>query len=809
MKAMLRWGSATARAIASGTVIIAGFAAWGCTGSDVGGVEFSSGENVGNGGFGGNGQGGFSGPDLGPYRFRAGSDGFLVSIDGAKFRPFWPMGVNYGHALPGTSAGEFAAMREQIAEFIKSAADLGVNSIRVYTVQSPLFYEELRRHNVEHPDKPLFLLQGAWLSEPTEDPDLAENGSYLSPWVEERFSDEIQKAVDVVYGNRDIPPGGADSPLNDGRAFGKYAADVSPWLLGWLIGREMDPLTMMSTHELYYAEHCGGTACSTEFTGEVFSIQNATPSEAFVTRYLDLTSRYEAHHYGKTHPIAFSNWPTLDPIDHLVEDGFDDMEQLDLRKIEVGQQFEAGLFFSYHAYPYYPEFMVHEPSFQIQDEEGPNSYLGYLQKLRSEYAGRTLLIAEIGLPSSQGSAHFAASGLTHGGLDENEQGHGTLRALKSVTQAKLNGAFTFELIDEWWKRAWVVERVELPASRRQLWYNAMSPEQNFGLVGVRPGTPEKHHEIDGQGTDFPTVPIFEQNAQPSEPLDGDDAMRSLRALSMDSDEGFLHLLLRVESLDPDGNGQVDWDKVDYLLGLDTIDPNRGDGCLDPACTVQTERRIEFLLRIDNENEVSLSVDQPYDLVGVWHGFREPWQLYHTATNDDGMFNLMRTVTNDAFWFGGKELAPILYQEVGKFRTGAEGTTTNTNFWYSISEGTLEVRIPWTLLNVTDPSGRMVVDDYVPGKKDSTTELQIQQTPEISIVVAALGGAGENEQAVVDTLPRVEKQGQTWTIPAAFAPKYTWATWDAVPNFRMYRKQSFGVIQGALGDIVPKSAQVTP
>lgn len=798
-----------AKAIVSGTVVIAVFAAWGCSGRDVSDVDIEVGENGGSGGFGGNGQGGFSGSDLGPYRFRAGSDGFLVSIDGAAFRPFWPMGVNYGHALPGTSAGEFAATREQIAEFIAAAADLGTNSIRVYTVQSPLFYEELRRHNIEHPDKPLFLLQGAWLSEPTEDPEFFGSPNYFSPWVEERFSDELQKAVDVVYGNRDIPPGGPDSPLNYGRAYGKYSADVSPWLLGWLIGREMEPLTMMSTHELYYAQHCGGIACSVEYEGEVFSLPNGTPSEIFVTRYLDFTAKYEAHQYGKTHPIAFSNWPTLDPIDHVVENGFDDLEQLDLRKIQVDQQFEAGLFFSYHAYPYYPEFILHEPAFQLEDDEGPNSYLGYLQQLRSEYAGRTLLIAEIGLPSSQGSAHFAASGLTHGGLDESEQGRGTLRALRTITKAKLNGAFTFELMDEWWKRAWVVERVELPASRRHLWYNAMSPEQNFGFVGVRPGTAEKHHEIDGLGTDFPSVATIEQDAQAIAPLDDNDAMRSLRSLTIDSDEGFLHLLLRVESLDPDANGRVDWDNVDYLVGLDTIDPNRGDGCLDPACSVQTERRIEFLLRIESENEVTLSVDQPYDLVGIWHGFREPWQLYHTAVNDDGLFNLMRTVTNDAFWFGGKELAPIIYQDVGKFRTGLETSTTNTNFWYSIADGTLEIRIPWTLLNVTDPSSRMVVDDDVPGKKDAAVELQIQQTPEIAIVVVALGGAGENEQTVVDTLPRAKKQGQTWMIPALEAPTYTWATWDEKPRFHMYRKQSFGLVQGALGDIVPKSAQVAP
>lgn len=798
--AMKSIGNVWMRMLAASAVVV-----FGCSDTDKPWVAGYS--NPDDGGVGG--MGGGPSVDLGIYRFRAGSDGFLMSHKGEPFRPFWPIGVNYGHGIPGTSAGEFAATREQIAEFIRASSDLGANSIRVYTVQSPLFYEELRRHNLEHPDKPLFLLQGAWLPEPAEEPDASGPPNYFAQWIEEFFSDELLKAVDVVHGNRDILPGSPERPLNYGRAFGTYSADVSPWLLGWLIGREMEPLTMQSTHDLYYAAHCGGVPCTAAYTGEVMSIAEATPSEVFVTKYLDLATKYEAHHYGETHPIAFSNWPTLDPIDHVVEFGFDDMESLDLRKIKVAEAFEAGLFFSYHAYPYYPEFILHEPAYQVADDIGPNSYAGYLQELRKEYAGRTLLIAEIGLPSSQGSAHFAASGLTHGGLDEREQGNGVLRSLRTITNAGINGAFVFEVIDEWWKRAWVVERLELPADRRPLWYNAMSPEQNFGFLAMRPGTEENHHEIDGLGRDFPGPPNAQQDAQSVAVLDTYDPMRTLRALTIDSDEGYLHVLLRVESLDPDGNGAVDWDKVDYVLGIDTIDPDRGDSCFDPMCKLRTERRIEFVLRLDSASNVTLNVDRPYDLVGVWHGFREPWQMYHTTKNDDGKFDLMRTVTNDAFWYAGKEIAPVLYQEVGRLRMGTEIATTNTSVWYSIEEGTIELRIPWTLLNVTDPSQRMVVDDFVDGAKNAATELQIRQTPEIAVVVAAFGGAGEVETTIVDTLPRATKMGGAIWIPAAGAAVHTWAVWDANPRYRMVRKQSFGIVQEGLSAIVPESARLSP
>jgi len=564
------------------------------------------------------------GGDPPAYSFRAGSNGFEVSIAGKDFRPFWPIGVNDSHAVPGTLPGEFLATREEMASFIEVISDLGANSLRVYTVQSPLFYEELRTHNVEHPDHPLFLLQGAWLPEPSDVP-AAVASSYLDPAVSAWFQDEIEKAVDVVHGHRVIEPGSPENPTNYGRAYGTYGADVSPWLLGFLIGREVEPLTMKSTHDLYYAEMCGGSVCTTGFEGKWLSIDFANPVEAFTTQSLDHVIDYEMAQYNQNHAVAFSSWPTLDPIDHLVEPDYpistDDMLSLDLRKITVSKSFESGLFFSYHAYPYYPEFVLYEPSYQVEDEQGINPYVGYLRDLREHYAGKTLLIAEIGHPSSQGTGHFAASGLSHGDLNEVEQGEAIKRSLQSITNAEMDGAFLFEVMDEWFKRAWVVERLELPIERRHLWYNAMSPEQNFGLLAMKPGLVGDHHVLDGKGDDFHVSPQATHDGPALAPLDAHDPERTLRALTIDSDEGFLHLLLKVDSLDPDGDGKIEWDKFDYLFGIDTFRPDKGDSCLVPTCALSVERRVEFVLRVNSADDVFLAVDMPYDMYGLWHESR--------------------------------------------------------------------------------------------------------------------------------------------------------------------------------------------
>jgi hypothetical protein len=194
------------------------------------------------------------------------------------------------------------------------------------------------------------------------------------------------------------------------------------------------------------------------------------------------------------------------------------------------------------------------------------------------------------------------------------------------------------------------------------------------------------------------------------------------------------------------------------------------------------------------------------MYGLWHEKRQAYRLYHTEANDDGIFNPVQTKTNNAYYFDGKQLSEEYNQPTGKFRTGSEELASNSNFWYSVMGNTIEIRIPWTLLNVTDPSSRQVVDDYVPGTKNANVELQISQTPEISVVVAALGGVGEAETTLVDTLPRGTKNGSSWLIPAAGAATHTWAEWEQ-PRYRAYRKRSFDILRESLPSIVPPGATI--
>src|ERR1043166_8001427 len=155
----------------------------------------------------------------------------------------------------------------------------------------------------------------------------------------------------------------------------------------------------------------------------------------------------------------------------------------------------AGDFAAYHAYPYYPDFIDLDDGYgAARSAAGPSHYFGYLLDLRRHHAGRALLVAEYGVPSSRGVSHLQPEGMHHGGHDEEEMAAIDVRLTREIREAGLAGGIVFAWLDEWFKHTWVTIDLELPAARTRLWHNVMDAEQNYGLLGEYAGaagaTPE-------------------------------------------------------------------------------------------------------------------------------------------------------------------------------------------------------------------------------------------------------------------------------------------------------------------------------
>ena len=334
----------------------------------------------------------------------------VASADGQRFRlhtaagdrTFLP-GVDLGTATPGHPAGELSVSAAQYRAWFAAMSWLGIRVVRNYTIHPPAFYQQLAEHNRAEPDRPLYLMQGVRL------PDESYLGTknLYDRRVTEAFRQEIKDATRAVSGEltRTAAPG---------RAGGTWKTDVTPWLAGWIIGAELDPYAAKASDRR--------NADAKRVSGEYFrSSSDASPTERWLAARMDELAGLRAAE-GVSEPIAFVNWPATDPLRHPEEPRRqEDLLQLDANHVLATEAWPAGTFASYHAYPYYPDFLRHEPALQAYQYGGRSDpYAGYLAALRQHHAAMPTLVTEFGVPSSIGSAHNGPLGRGQGDHSETE-----------------------------------------------------------------------------------------------------------------------------------------------------------------------------------------------------------------------------------------------------------------------------------------------------------------------------------------------------------------------------------------------------
>ena len=158
---------------------------------------------------------------------RTAGERFEIRDAAGQWRPFYIQGVNLGVALPGHFPSEFPTDSSRYAGWLDTLSAMHANALRVYTILPPAFYRALRGWNMAHPDRPLWLIHGVWTELPPKH-------DFDDPEWKGAFRSEMRNVVDLVHGSTDLPP-------RPGHASGRYDADVSPWTLAYIIGREWEP----------------------------------------------------------------------------------------------------------------------------------------------------------------------------------------------------------------------------------------------------------------------------------------------------------------------------------------------------------------------------------------------------------------------------------------------------------------------------------------------------------------------------------------------------------------------------------------
>lgn len=587
----------------------------------------------------------------------AGTEAHTFSADNARIfsndvlgnkRPFFIKGINLGAALPGTAFTELPQDKKTYLQWMEQMHSLNVNTIRVYTLLPPVFYEALYDYNKGR-TAPLYLLQEIW---PEEHPD---QSNYLSKAYNKSYQKEIAWTVSALHGDVNIPK-------RNYRAYGLYHSDVSDYVLGYLVGREMEPQEVTATDQL----NQGYT-----FRGEYFySEPEASPTEAWLAGSCDYVLDYENKMYDDTHLTAIVSWPTLDPLSHDSEWNpsgdkalqYNDSTSVDIGHIGINKGRVPGFFGAYHIYPNYPDFMNLDPEYAAyNDGTGGFRYGGYLKAFMAQHARYPAVVAEYGISTSMESAHYNPDGLHHGGLSEQEQARGIVRMTDAILREGYSGAVVFEWMDEWAKKTWTTEPFMIPYGRHLLWHNALDPEQNYGLLAYRESPP-------AYGADR-----------------NNGTLKGVESIRIGQNEAYLFIDMAFTDAADIGKP--------FELALST-DSERG-----------AQDNWEFLLKWNASPE--LLVNPGYNWVkGRYRAVDAGFEAYERLEQMTNKENITKSGIR----------TPAVTQNLSRLRIGSFQIPQNH---IQVNGNHLEIRLPYGLLGISDPSSQTVLSD---ARQHITTEL---------------------------------------------------------------------------------------
>lgn len=586
-------------------------------------------------------------------------------------------GVNIGATIPGSFPGELAISKETYLRWFEMIYDMHANAIRVYTTMNPVFYEALGEFNTDK-DHPLYLLQGVWINETTIGTladAYASDGEIINEFIQ-----DTKDLVDIFHGNKTLL-------ARPGFASGTYTEDVSRYVIGWVLGIEWHPDFVIGT--------INANPDKTGFAGEYLYTDNASPFEVFLAEVGDTILSYEAVNYQMTRPLSFTNWLTTDLLPHDNEpDPREDLVSVNTEHIKTTEKAFAGMFASYHVYPYYPEFMNYETAYQNwtdPDTGSINPYKAYLNDLISAHT-MPVLVAEFGLPSSRGKTHANPQGYDQGGHSEIEQGELLAELLTSIAGTDAMGALIFTWQDEWFKRTWNTMDFDL-SWRRPFWSNAETNEQFFGLLTFDPGTPASLHHTDGDMSDWQGIEPVTQTSQTS--------------IYVDSDSRYIYLAIH--------DTTINWSSDKVYIPVDTIQNQGNSSWQDEQVSFNIDA--DFVIIINGENNSKILVDQYYD--ANEYLYSDILDMITPSTTErtlnSGIFEPIYHVLTASFTLPQTgETIPFTMYDAGQLHHGNSNPLSDT--YDSLSDfcfgnNFVEIRIPWLLLNVMDPSTKQIISNF--------------------------------------------------------------------------------------------------
>lgn len=614
-------------------------------------------------------------------------EGKAILVDeGDGLKPFEIRGVDLGAGIPGHFSTEYAIDKETYLRWFGLIQEMGANTIRVYTILSSDFYDAVYEYNMGNPD-PLYVLHGVWVN------DYVQN-SHVDAYDRtffDVFLKDCRTMVDVVHGRRR----GSLSYAGTG-ASGFYTKDISPWVLGYILGVEWEDVTVAYTDHMKEGRN--------SYSGRyLYTSEDATPFEALLAEAGDRVIDYESRKYGQQRLLAFSNWPTTDPLDYpeSLSRQFMKCAKIDVEHIRQTEHFRSGQFASYHIYSYYPDYLLFYDSWKSDLPYADkyrlangdyNTYGVYLEMINRHHT-LPVVISEFGVPASRGRAQVDYhTSRSQGFMSEKEQGEALVSSYRDIMGAGCAGCVIFSWQDEWFKRTWnTMANVDLQYTA--WWSDFQTNEQFFGLLSFDPGAERSVCYTDGD----------------MEEWEGDAPVAENGGLKLycKYDEKFLYFRVHGDGMD------LGSEKI--YIPVD-VTPKSGSYYAQEQ-KLRFSNAADFLIILDGEDESRVLVQERYNAFNVIFAedFSEPNPYQFPPEPDSPVFEPIYMALQMANFNALKdEFMHPEKHETGKLTYG-NGNPGSPSY-HSVSDfiingPDIELRIPWQLLNFSNPARMVVHDDY--------------------------------------------------------------------------------------------------
>ena len=622
-------------------------------------------------------------------------DEFIYLDQGDGYEVFEIKGVNMGSGEPGQWSTDFDIDKETYLRWFEYIQEMGANTIRIYTVQSSPFYEAFYEYNVNNPE-PLYLIHGVWVNDYIQN---SHRDAYDPDFYDE-FLDNCKTLIDVIHGNKKISLGRMASA-----GHGTYNKDISPWVIGYILGVEWEDVTVVYTDEKYKDNEL-----YTSFAGTyMYTTEDASPFEAMLARVGDKVIEYESNRYKEQRLVAFSNWPTTDPFEYSenIETFFMKCAEVDVEHIQTTKNFLSGQFASYHVYPYYPDYLSYEEDWEalgisdlqqfITDDGKMNTYRAYLSLL-TEHHTMPVVISEFGVSTGRGmTQRDQNTNRNQGNMSEQEQGQALVECYEDIMSVGCAGSCVFSWQDEWFKRTWnTMYAVNL--MRTPYWSDYQTNEQYFGLLSFDPGNETSVCYVDEEVSEWGAEDVvWEENND---------------FISMKYDEKFIYFLVKKEDFD--------FDNDTLYLPIDTTQNSGSSFCEN--YNLLFDRAADFLLVINGENDSRLLVQERYESLRSTYSENVDEVNTYLEGNipdiDSPVFVKIDMILQTA--------TALLYNDVTAkaevYETGLltygnanpEAEDFNSLADFICNGDYIEIKLPWQLLNFYDPSEMQIHDDYYDG-----------------------------------------------------------------------------------------------